>query len=256
MIEARIVLADDTFSRDLGVKLGLQSAGKLDGTRLGLGAGRSDSISVATTGPNTTSASPANVNLPTTAFTGPSVGFTILNAAANTLLSLELQALEADNRGKIVSNPRVVTTNLRPAVILQGTQIPYQTQTAGSSQAATTSFKDALLCLLVAPQVLNNDAIILNVEVTKDAQGVNTTAGPAINVKRVKTQVRVNNGETAILGGIFEQTLRNDTEKVPFLGDLPVLGNLFKSTSKKDDKSEMLIFLTPRILDEKLGSIR
>jgi len=256
MIEARIVLADDTFSRDLGVKLGLQSSGKLDGTRLGLGAGRSDSITAATTGPNTTSASPANVNLPTTAFTGPSVGFTILNAAANTMLSLELQALEADNRGKIVSNPRVVTTNLRPAVILQGTQIPYQTQTAGSSQAATTSFKDALLCLLVAPQVLNNDAIILNVEVTKDAQGVSTTAGPAINVKRVKTQVRVNNGETAILGGIFEQTLRNDTEKVPFLGDLPILGNLFKSTSKKDDKSEMLIFLTPRILDEKLGSIR
>ena len=255
MIEARIVLADDSFSRDLGVKLGLQTAGKLDGTRLGLGAGRSDSISVATTGPNTTSASPANVNLPTTAFTGPSLGFTILNAAANTLLSLELQALEADSRGKIVSNPRVVTTNLRPAVILQGNQIPYQTYSTGST-APTTSFKDALLCLLVAPQVLNNDAIILNVEVQQDAQGANTSAGPAINVRRVKTQVRVNNGETAILGGIFTQNLRNDTEKVPFLGDLPVLGNLFKSTSKKDEKTEMLIFLTPRVLDEKLGSIR
>jgi type IV pilus assembly protein PilQ len=195
------------------------------------------------------------VNLPTTAFTGPSLGFTILNAAANTLLSLELQALEADSRGKIVSNPRVVTTNLRPAVILQGNQIPYQTYSTGST-APTTSFKDALLCLLVAPQVLNNDAIILNVEVQQDAQGANTSAGPAINVRRVKTQVRVNNGETAILGGIFTQNLRNDTEKVPFLGDLPVLGNLFKSTSKKDEKTEMLIFLTPRVLDEKLGSIR
>jgi type IV pilus assembly protein PilQ len=125
-----------------------------------------------------------------------------------------------------------------------------------STTGTQTSFKDALLCLLVSPQVLNNDSIILNVEVTKDAQGVSTSAGPAINVKRVKTQVRVNNGETAVLGGIFEQTLRNDTSKVPFLGDLPVVGNLFKNTSKKDDKSEMLIFLTPRVLDETLSNIR
>jgi type IV pilus assembly protein PilQ len=152
-----------------------------------------------------------------------------------------------------VSNPRVVTTNLRPAVILQGTQIPYQTVSTTGTQ---TSFKDALLCLLVSPQVLNNDSIILNVEVTKDAQGVNTTAGPAINVKRVKTQVRVNNGETAVLGGIFEQTLRNDTDKVPFFGDVPILGNLFKRNSKSDTKSEMLIFLTPRVLDESLSNIR
>jgi type IV pilus assembly protein PilQ len=253
MIEARIVLADDSFSRDLGVRLGLQSAGKLDGTNVGVSATRGDSITIAKAGGIGTSTNPANVNLPTSTFAGPTLGFTILNAASNTLLSLELQALEADNRGKIVSNPRVVTTNLRPAVILQGTQIPYQTV---STEGTQTSFKDALLCLLVAPQVLNNDSIILNVEVTKDAQGVNTDAGPAINVRRVKTQVRVNNGETAILGGVFEQTLRNDTEKVPFLGDLPVVGNLFKSTSKSDEKTEMLIFLTPRILDEQLGSLR
>lgn len=147
-----------------------------------------------------------------------------------------------------------MTTNLRPAVILQGTQIPYQT-TSGT-QGTQTSFKDALLCLLVSPQVLNNDSIILNVEVTKDAQGANTDAGPAINVRRVKTQVRVNNGETAVLGGVFEQTVRNDTDKVPFLGDIPVLGHLFKRNSKSDEKSEMLIFLTPRILQDDMLSGR
>jgi type IV pilus assembly protein PilQ len=183
------------------------------------------------------------------------LGFTIFNASAAAILSLELQALEVDNRGKIVSNPRVVTTNLRPAVILQGEQIPVVTP--GSANApATTTFKDALLCLLVNPQVLNNDSIILNVEVTKDARGAQVGDNVAINAKRIKTQVRVNNGETAVLGGIFEQTLRNDTDKVPFLGDLPFLGHLFKSNSKSDVKSEMLIFLTPRILQDDLLSGR
>lgn len=255
MIEARIVLADDTFSKDLGARLEVRGFGAIDGTRMGLGGDINSAIDMI----NARDATPknvVNVDLPA-AVAAPSLGFTILSAASNFLLGLELQALEADNRGKIVSNPRVVTTNLRPAVILQGTQIPYQTQTSGSSSAPTTSFKDALLCLLVSPQVLNNDSVILNVEVTKDALGAETfSAGPPINVKRVKTQVRVNNGETAILGGIFEQTLRNDTSKVPFLGDIPVLGNFFKSNSKTDEKSEMLIFLTPRILDEQLGSIR
>ncbi|OYY95455.1 MAG: hypothetical protein B7Y41_02835 [Hydrogenophilales bacterium 28-61-23] len=252
MIEARIVLADDTFSRDLGAKLGIRANGARGSVSSALSANQVDSNLLATGGAST---NPLNVNLGVTTAEAPSLGFTIFNSASNVLLSLELQALEADNRGKIVSNPRVVTTNLRPAVILQGTQIPYLS--SSGTNGPTTSFKDALLCLLVSPQVLNNDSIILNVEVTKDAVGSNTgNAGPAINVKRVKTQVRVNNGETAVLGGIFEQTLRNDTEKVPFLGDVPVLGNLFKKNSKSDVKSEMLIFLTPRVLDESLGSIR
>lgn len=250
MIEARIVLADDTFSRDLGARLGFRGSGKSGGTTFGAGTYES-SVTDATTafGLN---APTANVNLGVPG--APSLGFTIFNSNAAAMLSLELQALEIDNRGKIVSNPRVVTTNLRPAVILQGTQIPYQT--VSGTQGTQTSFKDALLCLLVSPQVLNNDSIILNVEVTKDAQGANTDAGPAINVRRVKTQVRVNNGETAVLGGVFEQTVRNDTDKVPFLGDLPVIGNLFKTNNKSDIKSEMLIFLTPRILQDDLLSAR
>lgn len=256
MIEARIVVADDTFGRDLGVKLGLTTKGRLSGTSIGVSSSGTSSQTAATTSSGTVSSTGYNVQLPTAAGVpnAGTLGLTILNAAANTMLSLELQALEADNRGKIVSNPRVVTTNLKPAVILQGTQIPYQTTSINNG--TQTQFKDALLCLLVAPQILNNDSVILNVEVQKDAQGANTDAGPAINVKRVKTQVRVNNGETAVLGGIFEQTLRDDTSKVPLLGDIPILGHLFKSNSKTDEKSELLIFLTPRLVDENLGSFR
>ncbi len=249
MIEARIVVADDTFSRDLGARLGFQGSGKSGDTGFGLGT-YSNSGSAAIGGITGITGSPTeNVNLSVAG--APSLGFTIFNASTAAILSLELQALEVDNRGKIVSNPRVVTTNLRPAVILQGEQIPVVTP--GSANApATTTFKDALLCLLVNPQVLNNDSIILNVEVTKDARGAQVGDNVAINAKRIKTQVRVNNGETAVLGGIFEQTLRNDTDKVPFLGDLPILGHLFKSNSKSDVKSEMLIFLTPRILHDDL----
>jgi len=252
MIEARIVVADDTFSRDLGAKLGFQANGGSGSNRFGLGSTTTSSALAANT--VTTSAAPdLNVNLG--AAGAPSLGFTIFNASTEAILSLELQALEVDNRGKIVSNPRVVTTNLRPAVILQGEQIPVVTPGSANS-AATTTFKDALLCLLVNPQVLNNDSIILNVEVTKDARGAQVGDNVAINAKRIKTQVRVNNGETAVLGGIFEQTLRNDTDKVPFLGDLPILGHLFKRNSKSDTKSEMLIFLTPRILQDDLLSSR
>lgn len=247
MIEARIVIADDTFSRDLGARLGFQGSGKKGNTAVGLGT--YDSSAIAATTGLTSSAPASNVNLGVTG--APSLGFTIFNASTAAILSLELQALEVDNRGKIISNPRVVTTNLRPAVILQGEQIPVVTP-GSANTPATTTFKDALLCLLVNPQVLNNDSVILNVEVTKDARGAQVGDNVAINAKRIKTQVRVNNGETAVLGGIFEQTLRNDTDKVPFLGDLPVLGNLFRNNAKSDVKSEMLIFLTPRILQDDL----
>ncbi|MDD4881073.1 MAG: type IV pilus secretin family protein, partial [Gallionellaceae bacterium] len=164
-------------------------------------------------------------------------------------LGLELQALEADNRGKILSNPRVVTQNQVPAVILQGQQIPYITP-GDNNGPPTTSYKDALLCLLVDPQVLNNEDIILNVEVQKDAAGKVMTSGIPIDTKRVKTQVRIKNGETVVLGGIFEQTQNNDTEKVPLLGDIPILGALFRTNYKQDAKTELLIFLTPRLLDD------
>jgi type IV pilus assembly protein PilQ len=235
MIEARVVLASDTFNKDLGVRLSFSDKGSINDTNV-----------------NTSGTS----NLPRSGFTGaplPTFGIQLINSAAGAMLSLEIDALEADGRGKVLSNPRVATTNLKPAVILQGTKIPYQA--SSQNQGVDTEFENAVLCLLVAPQILNNDSIILNVEVTKDVPD-RTYSPPAINVRRVKTQVRVNNGETAVLGGIFEQETGESTEKVPFLGDLPVLGYLFKSNSKKDEKREMLIFLTPRIIDERLGSIR
>lgn len=253
MIEARIVLADDSFGRNLGVKLGLAARGQQAQGLGNFGIGPTYNDSVTLVSPTGSVSTTPNVNLPANSLgTAATFAFTLIPSSGGHQLSLELQALELDNRGKIVSNPRVVTTNLRPAVILTGTQIPYQTVSTSGTQ---TSFKDAILCLLVAPQILNNDDIILNVEVTKDAQGADTTAGPAINVRRIKTQVRVANGETAILGGVFEQTVRNDTTKVPVLGDVPILGNLFRSNLKRDDKTEMLIFLTPRLLDAKTPTV-
>ena len=196
---------------------------------------------------------PFNVDLPalTGATAAGKIALSILNLGGNSVLGLELQALETDGRGKIVSNPRVVTSNQRPAVILQGTQIPYITPGTANSPA-TVTFKDAFLCLLVNPQILNNDSVILNVEVQKDAIGASTGGNPAIDTKRVKTQIRLKNGETAVLGGIFEQTTRNDTHKVPLLGDIPVFGHLFKDNAKIDQKTELLIFLTPRILKDNL----
>jgi len=257
MIDARIVVADDSFGRSLGAKLGFSGSGKVGNTGIGIGTYDSSAgfaNTAATTGLTSTSPS-ANVNLGGLTFSGvnpsnsaSSLGVSIFNAGAAGILSLELQAMELDHRGKIVSNPRVVTTNLRPAVIMQGKQIPYQSSSANTG--TTVQFKDAVLCLLVAPQVLNNDSIILNVEIQKDSAETAVSGTPPIDVQRVKTQVRVNNGETAVLGGIFEQTLRNDSEKVPFLGDIPILGHLFRNDVKQDVKSELMIFLTPRILVE------
>jgi type IV pilus assembly protein PilQ len=257
MIEARIVIADDSFSRDLGAKLGFKGrTGGPNSTRFGV-SGTAADANTGASGTSVTGTTPLNINLPATASDnagnlglGGAIGFSLIEAAGNAILNLEIQALELDNRGKVISNPRVITSNQKPAVILQGEEIPYLSG-GTTGVAPTTIFRNAVLCLLVDPQILNNDNIILDVEVTKDAVGETTTgAGPAISKKRVKTQVRVADGETAILGGIYEQTVRSDTNKVPLLGDLPILGNLFRSNYKQDGKTELLIFLTPRILPE------
>jgi type IV pilus assembly protein PilQ len=264
MIEARIVIADESFGRTLGVKLGAGAGGfsKLAGSKTGIGFGSNgffDSQINANNGSAGGSVNP-NVSLGapvlTAGGTPASLGLTLLNIASGNLISLELQALEADGRGKVISNPRVVTSNQRPAAILQGTQIPYQTVTGvGANETVSITFKDVLLCLLVDPQILNNDSVIMTVEVQKDSVSTVNSVGsiPAIDSKRVKTQVRVSNGETAVLGGIYETVKREDIQKVPFLGDLPFLGNLFKNNHKEEQKVELLIFLTPRILDERLS---
>jgi len=237
MIEARVVVADSNWSRDLGVRLNF-AAQNSAGNRTFSGNGQA---------------------LPGATGTLPGLLMNLIDPTNQNMLGLELQALEADNRGKVVSNPRVMTSNQKPAVILNGTQIPYITPGTLSSPA-TVTFKDVFLCLLVDPQILNNDSLIMTVEVQKDATDASNTVNvagvgpvPAITTKRVKTQVRVNNGETLVIGGIFDQQETNNVSKVPLLGDLPVLGNLFKTTSKSDGKTELLIFLTPRILDDRLS---
>lgn len=256
MIEARVVVADDGFSRQLGARLGVKGGGQTNSIGYGVSTTANDAAAIASTGGLGGSTTvPFNVDLPalTGATSAGKIALSILNLGGNSVLGLELQALEADNRGKIISNPRVVTSNQRPAVILQGTQIPYITPGTANSPA-TVTFKDAFLCLLVNPQILNNDSVILNVEVQKDAVGNGSATGgnPPIDTKRVKTQIRLKNGETAVLGGIFEQTTRNDTNKVPLLGDIPVLGHLFKDNSKIEQKTELMIFLTPRIIKDNM----
>lgn len=258
MIEARIVLADDKFGQQLGARLGTKVGGtsKIFGSDTGINFGGTQNSTL-----TNTIANHVNLDAPINAGgTSPaSLGLTLLNVATGNLISLELQALEADQRGKVVSNPRVVTSNQKPAVILQGVQIPYVTVQASAGVATyTVAFKDALLCLLVDPQILNNDSIIMTVEVQKDSVGQVVALGqagsvPGIDTKRVKTQVRVNNGETVVLGGVYEQVSRKDVEKVPFLGDIPFFGNLFKNSNKQEEKVELLIFLTPRIVDERLS---
>lgn len=240
MIEARVVVATDGWSRDLGARLRLETANDI-GKKSLLG------------GPLSVGLGGAGQALPTTSGAG-NLALSLLNLANGNLLSLELRALEADNRGKVISNPRVVTSNQKPAVILNGTQIPFITPGTANSPA-TVTFKDAFLCLLVDPQILNNDSIILTVEVQKDAVRAIANVGdnPAIDTKRIKTQVRVNNGETLVLGGIFDGSENATTSKVPLLGDVPVLGNLFKTTTRTNAKEELIIFLTPRIVDERLA---
>ncbi len=248
MIEARVVVATDGWSRDLGARLGFQMANR-------------NVLGNNVAGEQTIPGTPVSSNPYATGQSLPTVpgaanlALSLLNIANGNLLSLELRALEADSKGKVISNPRVMTSNQKPAVILNGTQIAYETtSTSGGAVTSTVTFKDAFLCLLVDPQILNNDSIILTVEVQKDsarfAQGIRI---PAIDTKRIKTQVRVNNGETLVLGGIFDGDESTSVDKVPLLGDIPVFGNLFKSTSKTNNKTELIIFLTPRILDERLS---
>ncbi len=241
MIEARVVVATDGWSRDLGARLSFAAAKTLGDYQIGGSTLGSNAIG-------------SGQSLPDVLGAG-NLALSLLNLANGNLLSLELRALEADNKGKVISNPRVVTTNQKPAVILNGTQIPYITPPAQLGGVSTVTFKDAFLCLLVDPQILNNDSIILTVEVQKDAVRdiANIGDNPAIDTKRIKTQVRVNNGETLVLGGIFDGSENSTVSKVPLLGDIPVFGNLFKSTTKENSKTELIIFLTPRILDERLS---
>jgi len=197
------------------------------------------------------------VNLPAAGIGGFSpagAALTLFNASLSRFLTLEVTALEADGRGKIISSPRVITADKVKATIEQGTEIPYQNAT--SSGATSVEFKKAVLKLEVTPQITPEGSIFLDVRVNKDSRGQETLSGPAIDTKNVQTQVLVDNGGTVVLGGIFEQQERNTVTKVPFLGDLPVIGYLFKTTSRTSDRSELLIFITPRIVTSQVQQSR
>ena len=166
-------------------------------------------------------------------------------------MNLELSALEADGKGKLVSSPRIVTADQTKALIEQGTEFPYQQAT--SSGATAVAFRKANLKLEVTPQITPEGSIILDLDINKDSRGETTAAGIAINTKHIKTQVLVENGGTVVIGGIFELTENDSETKVPLLGDLPAVGNLFKTKSRNSSKSELLVFITPKMISDRIA---
>mgnify|MGYP002369968740 FL=1 len=181
------------------------------------------------------------------------LALSVFNTAANRFLNLEISAMEADNKGKVVSSPRVVTADKVPAIIEQGEEVPYATQNCDSAGKCTlgTAYKKMNLKLEVTPQITPDGGVILKLDFTKDVRGQETVLGFMVKTKHVKTEVLVENGGTVVIGGIFEEEEKNDEYRVPVLGELPVLGNLFRSRQKETEKKELLVFITPKLLSER-----
>jgi len=262
MIEARIVEASDTFSRNLGARIALndrQASGHRvlgqNSPRVIAGGGLASEgfmTGQIETQPNFFGDT-TNVNLPAVGlnnFGAGQVSLILFNSAASRFLNLELSALEADGKGKIISSPRVLTADQVEALIEQGAEIPYQTAT--SSGATALSFRKAVLSLKVKPQITPDGNVIMTLDVNKDAPGQQVPGGVQINTKHVKTEVLVENGGTVVIGGIYEQNDRTDVTQVPWFGDLPVIGWLFKNKATTNAKTELLVFVTPRIVNERL----
>lgn len=260
LIESRIVIANDDFNRELGVRLGYTNFDlrPSDADHWGLTSGTTDqTVGMAE---NISQGNPIefldperfNVNMPVAAPAG-SIALAVLGSSY--LVDLELSALQAEGRGEVVSSPRIVTANQQQATIQQGVEIPYQE--ASASGATTTQFKEAVLQLQVTPQITPDDRIIMDLLVKKDSVGENVASAtggfvPSIDTRELTTQVLVNNGDTVVLGGIYETTRGKSVRKVPLLGDIPGLGALFRSTQVTSDKRELLVFITPKIIKEGL----
>jgi type IV pilus assembly protein PilQ len=259
MIESRIVEAADTFGRNLGVKLGYTEDNRGTPplrTHLGLGADLTNTAQLNNIVVGTPTLVPGGlqVNLPAAGIGGALPGAfsaMLFNSSRTRLLSLELSALQADGKGKIISSPRVITSNQNEATIEQGTEIPYQQ--ASSSGATTVAFKKATLSLKVKPQITPDDNVIMKLNINKDSRGTDTIAGPAIDTKQLTTEVLVENGGTLVIGGIYTQDERSTTTKIPVLGELPYVGFLFKQNSKADERRELLVFITPKILKDNMN---
>lgn len=262
LIEARIVEASDTFSRNLGARFGFndltgrgeQLPGGTHRVTAGGGLAATGALSgqIGDTPDFFTDSLISNMVAP--GLGGVQAGqfsLILMNDAMSKLLNLEISALQADGKGKIISSPRVITADNVEATIEQGTEIPYQQAT--SSGATSVSFRKATLSLKVQPQIAPDDNVMMKLNVTKDSVGANTSAGPSIDTKQVATEVLVQNGGTVGIGGIFEQEESSTRTKVPFLGDLPVIGVLFRQDLRRNDKRELLIFVTPKVVKDSLS---
>lgn len=249
LIEARMVTVKDDVSEDLGIRWGITdqqgtkgSSGSLEGAQ-SIAGGLVPSID-----------DRLNVNLPAAISNPTSIAFHVAKLADGTVLDLELSALEQENKGEIIASPRITTSNQKAAYIEQGVEIPYVE--SASSGATSVTFKKAVLSLRVTPQITPDNRVILDLEITQDSQGktVQTPTGEAVSIdtQRIGTQVLVDNGETIVLGGIYQQNLISRVSKVPVLGDIPLVGFLFRNTSDKNERQELLIFVTPKIISEKL----
>jgi type IV pilus assembly protein PilQ len=266
LIEARIVIVNDDFKRDIGARLGYSAVNANgNGIVTTSGTAQATDTAIASALANRAGTGTGTVNLPTGPTGAPlryNVNLPAPNPAGsfalgilgnNYIVDLELSAAQAETKAEIISSPRVITANQKEATIEQGTEIPYQQ--SASSGATTISFKKAVLSLKVTPQITPDNRIILDLDVKKDSVGTITVASgginvPSIDTKEIVTQVLMNDGQTVVLGGVLETTKRRDDNKVPLLGDIPVLGALFRERHDENDKNELLIFVTPKIVRE------
>lgn len=252
LIESRIVLATNDFSKELGVRFGVSSSKTNSDNEIAVGSGSLAATTQLINGTTLTSPDRFNVNLPVTslASSAGTIGLALAKLPFGTLLELELSAAQTEGRSETISSPRVITADQSKAIIETGTEIPYSE--ASSSGAATVSFKKAVLSLEVTPQITPDDRIIMELNVSKDSPDFAnlTAAGPPIKTQSVQTNVLVDNGETIVLGGVYEQTKSKSVQRVPFFGDLPIIGWLFRKNFEQNNKSELLIFVTPKLLKE------
>jgi len=255
LIESRIVIASDDFSRELGVRFGVNDQGdpSSDSNRRLYTSGSLNGTTQQINGEDLELADRLNVDMPVTNPAG-SFGLALAKLPLGLLLELELSAAQAESKAEVVSSPRVITSNQKQAVIRQGVEIPYLEAT--SSGAASVSFKEAVLKLEVTPAITPDDRVNMDLAVHKDNVGELFAGIPSIDTRSVETLVLVDNGQTVVLGGIYETETSRDVRRVPFFGDIPVVGALFRSTSQTSDKSELLIFVTPKIISENLKLVR
>lgn len=257
LIEARIVEATDTFSSSLGARLGFHNMAPNPGSNYTLGGGLADTgfhTGQTATTPDFFS-NAQNVNLPASPQAGQAGLFSLVlfNSAMTRFLNLELSALEADGKGKIISSPRVVTANQKEALIEQGTELPYQQAT--SSGATSVSFRKAALTLKVTPQITPDGRLMMALEINKDSanQSIPSSFGIPIDTKHIKTEVLIENGGTVVIGGIYTQDVSTNNTRIPFFGDLPYVGALFRNRETSDKKSELLVFITPKIVSDSMS---